>query len=216
MPPKGQTSFEQSLIDALQSKSISDAITKIIINAVTSHLAEKFKEYDEKIAKLEDEIKNLKSTENGVQTNVSLENHKKLEQKVDNVQQHTKRNNIRLMGLKVTKNENIVEKVTEIIKNKMKVDMNSHDVVAAYRVGRNTNDRPRHVVITFQDNKLRSIIFNKKKMLKGTGYVMKEDLTTYRLKIVNETSEKYGFKNVWTSNGNIFAKTETGVEKILF
>nr|CAH7762044.1 unnamed protein product [Callosobruchus chinensis] len=44
---------------------------------------------------------------------------------------------------------------------------------------------------------------------------MKEDLTALRLGIVKEASDKYGFKNVWTLNGNVFAKTNSGVERII-
>nr|CAH7719785.1 unnamed protein product [Callosobruchus chinensis]CAH7738925.1 unnamed protein product [Callosobruchus chinensis] len=53
-------------------------------------------------------------------------------------------------------------------------------------------------------------------MLKGSQIVMKEDLTVERMKIVKEASEKYGFKNVWTFNGNIFVKTDNKVEKYLY
>nr|CAI5862648.1 unnamed protein product [Callosobruchus analis]CAI5865949.1 unnamed protein product [Callosobruchus analis] len=58
------------------------------------------------------------------------------------------------------------------------------------------------------------LVYNKKKMLKGTRMVIKEDLTARRLKIVKTASDKYGFKNVWTVNGKIFGKTEKGVEKL--
>lgn len=88
------------------------------------------------------------------------------------------------------------------------------DIIAAYRVGQKSNNRPRYNVVTFRDNKLKMDIYNKKKMLKGTKIVIKEDLTVDRLKIVKEASEKHGFKNVWTVNGNIFVKSNNKVEKI--
>lgn len=66
----------------------------------------------------------------------------------------------------------------------------------------------------FKDNQTKNKIFRVKKMLKGSNIVMKEDLTNERLKLVKEASDKYGYKNVWTFNGIIFAKTENGVEKI--
>ncbi|CAH1961696.1 unnamed protein product [Acanthoscelides obtectus] len=84
------------------------------------------------------------------------------------------------------------------------------------RVGQKTCGRPRHLVVTFKSNVIYSNIYNKKKSLKGTGVIIKEDLILLRLNLVKEAAEKYGFRNVWTRNGNIFAKTETGVEKVLY
>nr|CAH7745116.1 unnamed protein product [Callosobruchus chinensis] len=76
--------------------------------------------------------------------------------------------------------------------------------------------RPRHIIVAFRDNQIKHSIYAKKKMLKGSQIVMKEDLTVERMKIVKEASEKYGFKNVWTFNGNIFVKTDNKVEKYLY
>nr|CAI5857871.1 unnamed protein product [Callosobruchus analis]CAI5862065.1 unnamed protein product [Callosobruchus analis]CAI5863354.1 unnamed protein product [Callosobruchus analis] len=65
-----------------------------------------------------------------------------------------------------------------------------------------------------RDNKIKTATYSKKRMLKGSGIVMKEDITTERLKVVKEASEKCGLKNVWTVNGVVFAKTDKGMEKV--
>lgn len=57
-------------------------------------------------------------------------------------------------------------------------------------------------------------VYNKKKCLKGTKIVIKENLTISRVNAVKLASEKYGFKNVFTANGQIFAKFYKRVQKI--
>lgn len=57
-------------------------------------------------------------------------------------------------------------------------------------------------------------VFGLKKLLKGSGVITNEGLTLESLKIVNAASEKYRFKNFWTYNDIIFAKTKAGVEKL--
>nr|CAH7719784.1 unnamed protein product [Callosobruchus chinensis]CAH7738924.1 unnamed protein product [Callosobruchus chinensis] len=122
------------------------------------------------------------------------------------------------MGVKESPNENTLVAVKKIISSKLKINPEELDnnVVTAYRVGQKAEARPRHIIVAFRDNQIKHSIYAKKKMLKGSQIVMKEDLTVERMKIVKEASEKYGFKNVWTFNGNIFVKTDNKVEKYLY
>lgn len=216
MSTRQRTEFEKSLVEALKSANVANAISEAIINSVTKKLAEKFNLYDTKIASLEAEIQLLKSNHINSVDNIPDETQKKLQHKVDILQQETKKNNIRLMGLKECDNENsenCMKKVKELFATKLETPMNN-EITAVYRAGKKNMERPRHLVVTFSDTKIKNSIYNKKKLLKGTGIVMKEDLTLERLKIVKNLSEKYGFKNVWTANGNVFIKTEEGVERV--
>nr|CAH7740405.1 unnamed protein product [Callosobruchus chinensis] len=58
------------------------------------------------------------------------------------------------------------------------------------------------------------LTYNRKRFLKGSNIVIKEDLTILRLKIIHAAYEKYGYRNIWSTNGAIFAKTGNGVEKL--
>nr|CAH7731476.1 unnamed protein product [Callosobruchus chinensis] len=216
MPTRqSQADFEQTLIDALKKKNVADSISNVILQTVTAALNDKFNYYDDKIAQLETEIANLKLTNerNVGDTPVEGMHQKTMEQKLDNLQQHIKNNNLRLMQVPEAEGENLLDKVYDVFTNKMKVDINKSEITAVYRVGRRNDTKPRHVLVSFNDNSIKMAAYNKKKFLKGTKIVIKEDLTLRRLKAVKVASEKFGFKNVWTVNGNIFVKTEKGVEK---
>nr|CAH7741520.1 unnamed protein product [Callosobruchus chinensis] len=120
------------------------------------------------------------------------------------------------MGVKEIPHEDATKKVNDIITSKLNVDIDQGDIVALYRVGQISSDRSRRIVVSFKSNVVKRKVFSNRKALKGSGIVMKEDLTLLRLNMVKEAAEKYGFKNVWTQNGNVFAKTEKGVEKFLY
>lgn len=55
-------------------------------------------------------------------------------------------------------------------------------------------------------------IYSKKKLLNGTGIVIKEDLPKGKLELVNKLTEKLGIKNVWTENGKIHVYHENKIK----
>nr|CAH7741556.1 unnamed protein product [Callosobruchus chinensis] len=120
MPTRTQAEFERSLVEALRSNNVANAISEAILSTITKKLAEKF-------------------DRNDIASNGSPENN---------------------------------QRCCLCIQGWSKVGESS-------------------------------ILYNNKKLLKGTGYIMKEDLTAMRLRIVKEASDKYGFKNVWTLNNII-------------
>lgn len=212
---QSQADFEQSLRHALLNKDVIKEIAEILIGSIIDKLRDKFVYYDDKINRLETEILELKNIIEQKDTkNVDISAQKQLQEKVDNIQQQTKINNLRLVGFKEQSDEHLMDNVVKLLNEKMNCNINSHDIVSVYRTGTIRNDKPRHVVIKFCDNACKMKIYNNKKSLKGTGLVLKEDLIHSRVLMVQKASDKYGFKNVWTINGIIFAKTNNGVQKI--
>ena len=53
---------------------------------------------------------------------------------------------------------------------------------------------------------IREKVFKSKKNLKAKNISITESLTGYRLSVINEAREKFGFKNVWTYDGWILYK----------
>ena len=53
---------------------------------------------------------------------------------------------------------------------------------------------------------IREKVFKSKKNLKAKNISITESLTGYRLSVINEAREKFGFKNVWTYDGRILYK----------
>ena len=56
-------------------------------------------------------------------------------------------------------------------------------------------------------------IKKKKKKLKGKNINITENLTGYRMSVLNKAREKFGFKNVWTYDGRILFKANNDGQK---
>lgn len=129
------------------------------------------------------------------------------EKKLDFLEQLKRRNILRFVGLKEEENEDIRTVVIELIKTRLELTLEEEAVSFVSREGNPRPDgRPRHVVVHFQDTRTKNVVYKKKKMLKGSKVVIKEDLTPLRVQLLKKTSSKYGNRNVWTHNGHIFAK----------
>nr|CAH7716230.1 unnamed protein product [Callosobruchus chinensis] len=66
-------------------------------------------------------------------------------------------------------------------------------------------NRTRGVLLKLSRPSLKQAIYNKKKLLKGSGIVIKEDLTENRMKLLEAAIrvEKTSLKSVWSYNGRV-------------
>ena len=71
---------------------------------------------------------------------------------------------------------------------------------------KSSDGKPRPIIARFWDANVRNTVYSKKKLLKGKKFFISENLTKHRMKLLNESNEKYGKKNVWTREGRIYAR----------
>nr|CAI5869549.1 unnamed protein product [Callosobruchus analis] len=122
--------------------------------------------------------------------------------KIDQLQQFSKRCNLRVFGIPETSNEKCRDVVYNVIKTKLKLNsLSQEDIEMAYRCGSSKDDSPRAILVGFYSAKTKNEVYSNKKNLKGSKITIREDLTATRLKIVREKVSIYG--NVWTNNGKI-------------
>ncbi|KAJ8929395.1 hypothetical protein NQ314_017924 [Rhamnusium bicolor] len=128
----------------------------------------------------------------------------KLHLKVDNLEQFSKRNQLRVFGVPESNNGNLKEILQGIFENKMEV--NGSQLEYCYRLGPYNKEAkyPRPILATFIDAQQRNLIFNNKKKLKGSKIAITEELTKTRYDLLISTKDKIGKENVWTSGGNIY------------
>lgn len=152
----------------------------------------------------------------------SAENQKRidaLEERLDNLEQYSRRSNLRLYGVPDQVNEDINGLVIGIISSKLKLDITLNDLDRVHRVGKkNDNMKPRAILIKFTNYQKRSLVYNNKRNLKGTSYVIREDLTRNRLEVYGQAVKKYGIRNVNTRDGLVIVRTapdDDGNSKVL-
>lgn len=92
----------------------------------------------------------------------------------------------------------------------LQFDLQSID--RSHRVGRVNSEinRPRPIIVKFVSYRARSLVFDNKSKLKGSGILLREDLTRRRVALYRQTVNTYGVKNVWTSDGRVMYVGEDG------
>ena len=121
--------------------------------------------------------------ENGRMIDKNFECIKRLEQRIDNLEDHSRRDNLLFYGFPEDINENCGERVKELICNKILPDnihVNGIKFVRAHRLGKydGRNEKPRAIIVKFREFNERMDVFMSKKKLKGTPYAVTEDFST--------------------------------------
>ena len=91
------------------------------------------------------------------------------------------------------------------------------DLDRTHRIGKksDSSSKPRPVIVKFARYNIREKVFkSKKKQNSKVKTLALQSLSRYRMSVLNEAREKYGFKNVWTYNGRILYKDNSDGQKI--
>ena len=107
---------------------------------------------------------------------------KRLEQRIDGLEDHSRRDNLLFYGFPEQSNENCTTSAKNLIYSKILNDDYENDIkfVRAHRLGRyNPNaDKPRAIIVKFREFNERMDVFMSKKKLKGIPYAVTEDFST--------------------------------------
>ncbi|XP_031340978.1 uncharacterized protein LOC116169091 [Photinus pyralis] len=136
-----------------------------------------------------------------------------LNRKLDNLEQYTRRNNILIFGVREEDNEVLTDKVISLLNTRMGVKLDKGDIDRLHRFGK-FGDKPRPIIIKFKGYEPKQAIIRKRKLLKGTPVVIKEDLTKERLSLFRELLSKVGNKNCWSRDGKLYCKINNQIRLI--
>ena len=107
-------------------------------------------------------------------------------------------------SVKENEKEDTDEVVIEFFEKEMEEKLSANDIDRSHRLGKKqTESRPRPIIIKFTRYNVRNVIFRKKKILKGKAVSITENLTKKRITEMKVARETYGFKNVWSQDGKI-------------
>ena len=145
---------------------------------------------------------------------------------IDNIGQHSRKENFKITGVEVTPEEDIEKIVCDII-NHTGVELDANDISVAHRLHtrddtRNNNGTPRipSIICRVKDRKIKSAIMTARRNINENpdaphpGVSIYDDVTPLRSRILfalrnkmnDETTKTY--KYVWTREGRIFCRTE--------
>nr|CAI5849075.1 unnamed protein product [Callosobruchus analis] len=128
---------------------------------------------------------------------------KVLTQRLDDFGQVGRLGNLRIFQLEETPQENLTTEVATTTESRLGIKVSNDDIISCTRVGKMLQSRTRGVLLKLSSPSLKQAICNIKKLLKGSGIVIKKDLTENKRKLVEAEVEKTSLKSVWTYNGRV-------------
>lgn len=189
--------------DDQQTKVTLDDTTMIRLTKMISETIEN--KLEEKLSKINTSLSSLIQFKDNCETRFS-----RIDSNYDRLEQYSRRNNIIIYGIKESTNENVDDLVLSFLREKMKINCKIEDFERAHRIGQPKTRKTRAIIVKFTSYRTKAEIYKNKSSLKGTTYLVKEDLTKYRVDLLKMAIEKFGFKKVWTSDGNIIAMDSSG------
>lgn len=196
----GLTRENRNEIKEIVTESISALFSDQYLNKIAEKVFEKINEsldtlklqYEEKIDKLT----------------------KQFDEKVDNLEQYTRRNNIRIFGVLEDKNEDLECNLINMFKEKANIGIESIFIDRCHRLGPHQLNKNRPVIIKFISYKYRNMVIKNRKNFAKTGISIVEDLTKKKYQLFKRTSDHFGFRNVWTTDGVIKIKAKDKIHSI--
>lgn len=144
------------------------------------------------------------------------ENEKYINIRCDDSEQFSRRNDIRILGIKENLKEITNNIAIEVIK-KLEIDINPSDICRSHRMGRKLDTKPRQIIVKFVRHDVKAEIMRKRRLLKDLGISIVEDLTYGRLHTIKEIKMKAGkhIHKLWIVDGLINIRTKMKPESIL-
>ena len=198
-------------------------------NRILEEKMSTFKEADNTIHELTESLKQIKEKEmvdlkEEVQfLRSKLYNHtevKKMEyidtkQKIDDLEQESKLNNLRIVGIAEDADideENLQQKFLTIANEKLNLQaITKDDIDQCYRLGKPNDHKPRDVIVRFNSREKRNLVFKCKRNMprEDRPIYINEDLTQSRDKLFYDARCLRKTKKIhatWTQEGNIIVK----------
>ncbi|XP_074028833.1 uncharacterized protein [Leptinotarsa decemlineata] len=115
--------------------------------------------------------------------------------------------NVIFYGVQESDNENCMDTILGIINNKLNIRLDLMSIDNCFRMKIPDRNNIKPIMTQFSTVSIKQLVYNKKKLLKGTGMVIREDLSPETLKLFKAAVEKIK-KNgrLWSNNGNIYVK----------
>ena len=196
-------------VDYGKRKTMDDTLTEVLMNMqkFDYDMFEMKDKYDEAITK----IKSLEDTVECLQDKLKEEQNKTslLIAKNNDLEQYSRRHNIRVFGISDSGRETAEKSeklVTDLIKNKLSLNITPNQVQVAHRAGKFQPGGTRSIIMQFVSRKDKQQVMSVRKKLKGSGISIAEDLTPVNVRRLSDIKKLEIVQEAWSSQGKLFAK----------
>ena len=170
---------------------------------VTKQLKKVIRKVDDRLNDLTGRVRELE--EECVRKDECIQEMKKLHIEVNRVAQYTLKDNVRILGLPEKKTEDCREVVCALVSDKVKVQLEPKDVSIAHRLVKPEKQQHKPIIAKLKDRTQRLDILKKRKILKGSGITIMEDITKANLQLTRDAEDSGVFEAVWFWNGRVHA-----------
>lgn len=207
-----------------EKKDIIDKVVSAVQQTITEKLSEIIEVLRSEIVELKEQIGSLTNKNEKLEELKSEMDRDKKEQsklinsiqeKNDNLEQYTRRQNLRVFGIKEERGEACEERVIRLFQEKLHINITPQQIDRCHRSGRYNENKPRGIIVKFISYKDRNAIFEKKKFLKHSGVTISEDLTKQRITLLKDAGHAFGFENCWTRDGRVLIKRNGRIHTIV-
>nr|CAI5820835.1 unnamed protein product [Callosobruchus analis] len=197
-------SVSSSIHSILKEEQFIDMLIEKVTDGVTKTISAKIAQLEQKIDKISQEnslvVKELRE-----ETSILRQENEYLMQKYDRLDQEARCNNLRIFNIKEDPQEILSDVLVEKFQSRLGIKVNKDEILVCTRFGKKQDRRPRGILLKLSNINTKQAIYNKNKQFRGTGIVVKEDLTEHRIKIMQAAIEKTSLKSVWSYNGLVYA-----------
>ncbi|CAC5368509.1 unnamed protein product [Mytilus coruscus] len=175
-----------------------------VVNEKQRHIIDRINDIEEKQCNLESTLT--------IKTNQLNELHvktTKLQQKFDDLEQHSRKGLLRFSGVPFSRGENTIEKVVDIVK-KIGVNIKADDISVSHRTGKYKENKPRQIIARFPKHDLKVEILKSAKKLREIpglqNICINQDLTKTRDEIAFQARayvRNHRLKATWVVDGKI-------------
>ena len=139
---------------------------------------------------------------------------KELEEKIDNLEQYSRRNSLRLHGIAEKESENLIDEIPALLNKELQfpAPMKRADICRIHRLGpRSSQGQPRPIIVKMVSYQARSKVFSARSKLKNSSsrLFINEDLTRTRSQLFYKARQLKREKKItdtWTHDGNVLIK----------
>ena len=125
---------------------------------------------------------------------------------LNQLEQYSRRNCLRIFGVEEHPNENTDASVCDLASKFLGFELNPSDIDRSHRIGKKGDQgKPRAIIVKFQNYKARELYIKNRRKLKGTKFVIQEDLTRANQQLLQATKSNPLVKSAWSHDGSIIA-----------
>ena len=213
--------------DALKSTEFFEAIENAVRKAVKKQIEkvmERLERSEGQIFELEAsmEKKSKEITSLKKQIESQEDSIRNLQAEMNSLEQYSRRNCLLVFGVKEERSENTTEVVSGIVSEHLDIKLTKDDIDRSHRLqprrrpddngptqGRNKAPPPKPIIVKFTTYRVRNEILSKRRLLKGTGIGIDENLTRINAELLSAAKRTPGVKSAWSSDGRILVLVPT-------